>query len=92
MTMLARMLSPWFMRDHMWTRKRLSEYLDDELDPRGRGRVDRHVHLCPSCHRLLAGLRRTLEGLHGLARRPGPQIAVADAVIQRLRSDDRRGT
>lgn len=92
MKMNFRMLTPWFMRDHAWTRRRLSEYLDEELDRRERGRVERHVHLCPSCHRLLSTLRRTVEGLHGLGQRPVPQTAVADSVIARLRSGDRHET
>jgi anti-sigma factor RsiW len=83
--MMARMLSPRFMRDHMWTRKHLSEYLDEELESRERERVERHVHRCPSCHRLLATLRKTLEGLHGLGRQPLPAEGVADSVIARLR-------
>jgi anti-sigma factor RsiW len=73
------------MRDHMWTRKHLSEYLDEELDTRERERVERHVHMCPSCHRLLATLRKTLEGLHALGRQPLPAEGVADSVIARLR-------
>jgi anti-sigma factor RsiW len=83
--MMARMLSPRFMRDHMWTRKHLSEYLDEELDARERERVERHAHMCPSCHRLLATLRKTLEGLHALGRQPLPADGVADSVIARLR-------
>ncbi len=83
--MMARMLTPWFMRDHMWTRRHLSEYLDEELNPRGRERVERHVHMCPSCHRLLATLRKTLEGLHALGEQPLPAEGVADSVIGRLR-------
>jgi anti-sigma factor RsiW len=84
--MMARMLSPRFMRDHMWTRKHLSDYLDEELQTRERERVEHHVHGCPSCHRLLATLRRTLEGLHALGREPLPSEGVADSVIARLRN------
>lgn len=83
--MMARMLSPRFMRDHMWTRKHLSEYLDEELDTRERERVERHAHMCPACHRLLATLRKTLEGLHALGGQPLPAEGVADSVIARLR-------
>jgi anti-sigma factor RsiW len=83
--MMARMLSPWFMRDHRWTRRHMSEYLDDELDARSRQRVERHVHRCPTCHKLLATLRKTLEGLQALGRRPLPAEGVADSVIERLR-------
>jgi anti-sigma factor RsiW len=83
--MMARMLSPRFMREHMWTRRHLSEYLDDELEARARERVERHAHVCPSCHRLLATLLETLEVLHDLGREPLPAEGVADSVIARLR-------
>jgi anti-sigma factor RsiW len=83
--MKVRMLTPWFMHNHLWTRRHMSEYLDGGLDARRRERVERHVHVCPSCHRLLATLRKTLEGLHALGERPLPADGVADAVIGRLR-------
>lgn len=82
--MMARMLSPRFMRDHRWTRRHVSDYLDDELGARGRQRVERHVHMCPSCHKLLATLQKTLDALHGLGRAPLPAEGIADSVIERL--------
>ncbi len=82
--MMTRMLSPRFMRDHRWTSRHMSDYLDDELDRRGRARVDRHVGLCPSCHKLLASLRKTLQSLHGLGRQPLRAEPIADSVIKRL--------
>ena len=36
-----------FMRDHRWTHAHLSDYLDDELAPRERARVQEHVRWCP---------------------------------------------
>jgi anti-sigma factor RsiW len=83
--MKARMLTPWFMRDHMWTRRHMSEYLDDELGARGRHRVERHTRRCPVCHRLLETLRRTVAGLHALGEQPVPAEGVSDSVISRLR-------
>lgn len=71
------------MRDHRWTRKHLSEYLDEELGATGRERVERHVRLCPHCHKLLATLRRTLDGLHELGEQPLQSTGVADSVIRR---------
>lgn len=74
-----------FMREHDWTHARLSEYIDEELSPEERRRLEEHVSRCPQCHRVLATLRRTVKSLLGLAdeARPG----VADGVIQRLRSE-----
>ncbi|MGE5813096.1 MAG: zf-HC2 domain-containing protein [Acidobacteriota bacterium] len=44
-----------------WT-DRLSEYLDDELEPAERSAVEQHLASCASC-------RNTLEGLRDVARR-----------------------
>ena len=74
-----------FMRDHRWTHEHLSAYLDGDLEASGRSRVDEHVGLCPQCSRVLATLRRTLEGLH-LLRAPA-HPGVADSVIDRLRDE-----
>lgn len=79
---LARMR---YMREHRWTHSHLSEYLDRELDAPERARVEQHVGICPHCHRVLATLKRTLEGLRALpaGRRPN----LADTVIERLRGE-----
>lgn len=74
-----------FMREHRWTHTHLSEYLDRELDPRERERVEAHAGICPQCSRVLATLRRTLEGLHLLSVKPHPDVA--DGVIARLRDE-----
>jgi anti-sigma factor RsiW len=74
-----------YMREHNWTHAHLSAYLDGELSPGERERVEDHVGMCPHCTRVLRTLRRTLEGLMGLKDEPGP--GVADGVIQRLRSE-----
>ena len=55
------------MREHRWAPRRMSDYLDDELAPAGRARLERHLGECAECRRLLAGLRRTLDGLHRLS-------------------------
>lgn len=74
-----------FYREHRWTNGHLSEYLDGELDPSGRERVERHVGICPDCWRVLASLKRTLAGLLGL--REDPSDNIADGVIARLRGE-----
>jgi anti-sigma factor RsiW len=76
-----------YMREHRWTHSHLSEYLDRELKPRDRARFDDHVGMCPHCRRVLATLRRTLEGLRGLPADSRPDLA--DAVIERLRGEGR---
>jgi anti-sigma factor RsiW len=72
-----------FMREHRWTHAHLSEYLDHDLAPDERERVEQHVGLCPQCRRVLATLRRTLVSLRELRVPPSPDVA--DGVIDRLR-------
>jgi anti-sigma factor RsiW len=74
-----------FYREHRWTQRHMSEYLDDELDHRERDRVEHHVGMCPECRRVLATLKRTLASLMGL--RENQATDVADSVIGRLRAE-----
>jgi anti-sigma factor RsiW len=74
-----------FMREHRWTHSHLSEYLDEELTPRERARVDEHVGICPHCHRVLATLKRTLVGLRALREERPPEVA--EKVIEQLRGE-----
>ena len=74
-----------YMREHNWTHAHLSEYLDKDLSPAERERVEEHVGICPHCRRVLRTLRRTLESLMDLPVEPRP--SVADGVIERLRSE-----
>lgn len=52
------------------TRRQMSDYLDGELDTHASARVRRHGRWCPNCRRMLANLRRTIEGLHALRDLP----------------------
>ena len=45
----------------------MSDYLDGELAPHAPARMERHLGECDECRRLLAGLRRTLDGLNRLS-------------------------
>jgi anti-sigma factor RsiW len=74
-----------YMREHRWTHAHLSAYLDEELAPGEVSRVEAHIGICPHCRRVLATLRRTLEGLMSLRAEPEPRIA--DGVIERLRNE-----
>jgi anti-sigma factor RsiW len=72
-----------FMRDHRFAQSRMSEYVDGDLPSEERLLVEEHVGICPQCRRMLATLKRTIEGLHGLGapRRPG----LEDRILDRLR-------
>jgi anti-sigma factor RsiW len=74
-----------FMRDHHWTQKHLSDYVDGDLLPHERERVEQHAHWCPECRRALETLRRTLKGLMDLRATPGE--SVAPGIIERLRRE-----
>jgi anti-sigma factor RsiW len=83
--MIRMLIRPRFMREHRFANRRLSAYLDSELDAGERERVHAHVGMCPECRRMLAALRRTVEGLRDLHAEPAP--GVAEGVIERLRRD-----
>jgi anti-sigma factor RsiW len=74
-----------YMREHRWTHAHLSAYLDRQLSQEERARVEAHASICPNCTRVLATLRRMLEGLHGLAGERDPGIV--DGVVRRLREE-----
>jgi anti-sigma factor RsiW len=74
-----------YMREHRWTHAHLSEYLDGDLPGEGIERLEAHASICPHCRRVLATLRRTIEGLGRLRAEPEP--GVADGVIGRLRDE-----
>jgi anti-sigma factor RsiW len=75
-----------FERDHRWAPGRMSAYLDDELGPRARRRLEQHAGECVQCRRMLAGLRRTLGALQRLpAPAGGDAEQIAASVRLRLR-------
>ena len=57
----------------------MSDYLDAELASAGRTRMERHLGECAECRRLLAGLRRTVDGLHRLSG-PSPSVDAVQLV------------
>ena len=66
-----------FGRDHRWTRRRASEYLDDDLDPDGRRRIERHAGECPECDALLESLNSIVVALGGMRGHAGRDVAAA---------------
>jgi anti-sigma factor RsiW len=75
-----------FRRDHRWTPSHLSDFVDGDLPPRSRTRVQRHVDQCPDCHRALVGLQRVLDRLHLMSRPYAYETPdIAAAVRRRLR-------
>ncbi|HEX4009440.1 MAG TPA: anti-sigma factor [Solirubrobacteraceae bacterium] len=80
-----------FSWDHRWLPGHASEYLDGELTPRGRLRVERHVRDCEECRRLLAGLRGVLDGLRRLPAPVGGADPRQIAASVRRRLHEPRG-
>jgi anti-sigma factor RsiW len=56
--------------DHQWSQQRLSHYVEGELGPRARRRLDRHALDCVDCGRGIKAMRAlvyAVQGLDGLA-------------------------
>jgi len=88
MMMRAALLHPLrFRRDHGFTRTQASAYLDGELGPDDRGRIESHTHLCPPCARFMAGLGRTVSALGQLRGTETPRVSVSEGVLARLRDE-----
>jgi anti-sigma factor RsiW len=79
-----------FRRDHRWAPGRMSDYLDGELAPAQRARMEHHLGECAGCRRLLAGLRQTVAALHRLAAPDDvvDTLAIAKSVRSRLDQRD----
>jgi anti-sigma factor RsiW len=56
--------------DHEWSQRHLSHYIEGELRPRARRRLERHAHGCVDCGRGIRAMRAlvyAVQGLDGLA-------------------------
>ncbi|HTT28028.1 MAG TPA: zf-HC2 domain-containing protein [Solirubrobacteraceae bacterium] len=78
-----------FRRDHRWAPGRMSDYLDGELAPAQRARMEHHLGECAGCRRLLAGLRQTVAALHRLAAPDDAVDTLAIVTSVRSRLDER---
>ncbi len=83
-----------FRRAHRWVPPHASEYLDSELGPRARRRVERHVEDCPECRELLRSLRALIDALGTVRDDEGRVVAgaVLASVQSRLSELSRDGT
>ena len=70
----------------------MSAYLDGELAPRRRTRLERHAHQCPECRRLLADLRTMLGVLQALPPPAGGVDALQLAASVRRRLSEPPGS
>lgn len=68
-------------------RRHISDYLDNDLEPDSRRRVELHLHGCPTCPPLYAALVGVTKGLKSAER--DPDTVVSAALAARLtRSQD----
>ena len=59
--------------DHEWSQQHLSHYVEGELRPRDRRRLERHALGCADCGRGMRAMRalvHALQGMDGAARAP----------------------
>jgi len=65
-------------RDHRWSQKHLSHYVEGDLGPVARRRLDRHARDCVDCGRGIRAMRALVYALGGLG---GPAGVRAPATI-----------
>jgi anti-sigma factor RsiW len=73
-----------YAKDHQWSQRHLSHYVEGDLSSRARRRLDRHARDCADCGRGLRAMRALVRAVHGLD-------ALADArtpatIFDRVRS------
>jgi anti-sigma factor RsiW len=66
----------------------MSDYVDDELAPAGRARMERHARDCPECGRILAGLQALVVSLGRLAAPEGGVVGRQVTAAVRARLDE----
>jgi anti-sigma factor RsiW len=64
--------------DHQWSQQHLSHYIDGDLHPRARRRLDRHARDCVDCGRGIRATRTLVYAVQGLG---GPAGVRAPATI-----------
>ena len=74
-------------RDHGWSQRHMSDYIDGELAPRPQRRLEVHARLCPGCGRLRRSLTILVWELRELGRARPTGTTVTAGVIERLRSE-----
>jgi anti-sigma factor RsiW len=53
-------------RDHRWAMRHFSSYVEGELSPRKKRRLEGHRGICPECRRAIRTLKNLMMKLSGL--------------------------
>ena len=76
---------------HNRIQKQLSAYLDDELSPRQRQRMEEHLLICEECSLLLQELRETSDSIASLRQTAPEELWFAiNAKLDGISSDSQR--
>jgi len=67
------LLGKWRKPEHQWVEESLSAYLDGELSPAEKTRVEQHLQECEACAQNLATLRQTVSLLKELPTKRAPR-------------------
>lgn len=79
-----------FLRDHRWSGRHMSEYVDGEMPPTARQRIEQHLAECEDCDGLFGSLRGIVGGLAELRRERKAGESVAPAVLVGVRTEIER--
>ena len=71
--------------DHDWSQRHLSHYVERDMPPRARRRLERHAAECPDCGRAI----RAMNALLRLIARVDPpgEIRTPDTLFSRLHAE-----
>ena len=69
--------------DHQWSQQHLSHYVEGELRPRARRRLDHHARECVDCGRGIRAMRALVYAVRGLDGRAG--VRAPATIFDRVR-------
>jgi Putative zinc-finger len=70
--------------DHQWSQRHLSHYVEGDLRPHARRRLDRHARGCVDCTRGIRAMRALVYATHGLGGLAG--VYAPETIFDRVRS------
>ena len=69
--------------DHQWSQRHLSHYVEGDLRPRARRRLDRHARGCVDCARGIRAMRALVSAVRGLGGPVG--VRAPETIFDRVR-------